>query len=280
VEVERTDDRRRFEELAHPLLLEDEARHNLILGILGTLAHDPGFYPERSFWLVHHGEGVAAAAIRTPPFNLLVAKPRFDAALEALARAIDDDLPGVTGACPEVDVFAAAWTARTGTHLRTEFEQRIYALTRVRPPRPVAGTARLARADDRALLLEWYRAFSVEALHEDEPDDERIATIVDRRLRGDGPRIVLWDDGGVVSLAGVGGETPHGTRIGPVYTPPGLRGRGYASALVAAVSAEELAAGRRFCFLYTDLANPTSNRIYTAIGYEPACDSRQLAFER
>jgi predicted GNAT family acetyltransferase len=140
--------------------------------------------------------------------------------------------------------------------------------------------ARPARAGDRELLLEWYRAFGVEALHEDEPDENRIATIVDRRLRGVGPRIVLWDDGGPVSLAGVGGDTPNGTRIGPVYTPPELRGRGYASALVAAVSAEELAAGRRFCFLYTDLANPTSNRIYAAIGFEPACDSRQLAFER
>ena len=35
----------------------------------------------------------------------------------------------------------------------------------------------------------------------------------------------------------------------------------------------------RFCFLYTDLENPTSNRIYTAVGYEPVCDSIDYAFE-
>jgi hypothetical protein len=63
-----------------------------------------------------------------------------------------------------------------------------------------------------------------------------------------------------------------------VYTPPELRGRGYASALTAHVSAEQLAAGRSFCFLYTDLANPTSNRIYVALGYERVCDSVEYAF--
>ncbi|MBA3402395.1 MAG: GNAT family N-acetyltransferase [Actinobacteria bacterium] len=79
-------------------------------------------------------------------------------------------------------------------------------------------------------------------------------------------------------LAGWGGKTPNGIRLGPVYTPPERRRRGYASALTAAVSAERLAAGRQFCFLYTDLDNPTSNKIYTNIGYEPVCDSVEYAF--
>ena len=66
---------------------------------------------------------------------------------------------------------------------------------------------------------------------------------------------------------------------GPVYTPARHRRRGYGSAITAAVSAERLASGRRFCFLYTDLANPTSNSIYMDIGYEPVCDSVDYAFE-
>jgi hypothetical protein len=82
-----------------------------------------------------------------------------------------------------------------------------------------------------------------------------------------------------VSLVGWGGATPNGVRVGPVYTPPDLRRRGYATALTAAVSADLLAAGKRFCFLYTDLANPTSNRIYMSIGYEPVCDSVDYVFE-
>ncbi len=81
-----------------------------------------------------------------------------------------------------------------------------------------------------------------------------------------------------VASPAVGGETPNGIRIGPVYTPPADRGQGYASALVAAVSQAQLDAGRRFCFLYADLANPTSNKIYQAIGYRPVTDALRIDF--
>jgi hypothetical protein len=83
---------------------------------------------------------------------------------------------------------------------------------------------------------------------------------------------VIWDDGQAVSMAGFGGRTPNGIRIGPVYTPPELRGRGYASALTAALTQRLLDEGRQFCFLFTDLANPTSNSIYQRIGYRPVSD--------
>jgi predicted GNAT family acetyltransferase len=81
-----------------------------------------------------------------------------------------------------------------------------------------------------------------------------------------------------VSLAGFGGPTPNGLRIGPVYTPPEHRGHGYGSAVTAAASQGALDRGKRFCFLYTDLANPTSNAIYMRLGYRPVCDSREIAF--
>jgi len=89
----------------------------------------------------------------------------------------------------------------------------------------------------------------------------------------------IWVDGEPACLVGVSGETPHGIRVAPVYTPPELRGRGYASALTAEVSQAQLDAGRRYCFLFTDLANPTSNKVYQAIGYEPVCDVDDLRFE-
>ena len=81
-----------------------------------------------------------------------------------------------------------------------------------------------------------------------------------------------------MSLAGFAGPTPNGIRIGPVYTPPELRGHGHGTAVTAGVSQLLLDRGHKFCFLYTDLANSTSNAIYMRIGYEPVCDSRELAF--
>ena len=91
----------------------------------------------------------------------------------------------------------------------------------------------------------------------------------------------MWCDsapGRMVSMAIWTGLTPHGVRIGMVYTPPQFRGRGYASNCVAALTRRLLDSGRSFCFLFTDLANPTSNKIYQAIGYRHVCDFRKILF--
>lgn len=203
-------------------LLADEARHNLILGLAGTLRDHPTLYPDYGLWLVEDGGAAAGAALRTRPHNLVLAR-------------------GVI------------------------------------PPRPTSGRPRPATRADRPLLLDWWRAFAIEALGETEPDEAGIARNVDHKLSTGG--IELWEDEGrPVSAVGYGSPTPSGARIGPVYTPPDRRGNGYASALTAHVSAAQLAAGRHFCFLYTNLANPTANRIYVAIGYERVCASAEYSF--
>lgn len=217
--------------------------------------------------------------MRTPPHKLVLVRPARPEALAALAAAIDEELPGVVGASPEAETFAALWAARTGRRTRLRMAQGVYALERVRRVAAVPGAMRPAAPDDRRLLLDWWRAFAVEAIEEDEPDEDGVAAAVDHRLTAPASGFRLWDDDGAVSLAGFGGPTPNGIRIGPVYTPPELRGRGYASALVAALSAELLAGGRRLCFLYTNLANPTANAIYRRIGYELVCESAEIAFD-
>ena len=263
-----------FLERAAPLLLADEARNNLILGIAGTLRDQPGRYPSSELWIVEETGVVLTAALRTLPYRLVLA----GGTVQPLAAALSD-LPGVVAAAHEAEAFAAAWSARTGATVTRGVAQGVYALERVVPPTPPAGSSRPARESDRGLLLEWLRSFSLEALDEaaDEPSLQRM---IDIRVTDEPDYgFVLWEDEGrPVSLTGFGSPTPTGIRIGPVYTPPQRRGRGYASALVAEVSQSQLDAGRRFCFLYTDLANPTSNKIYVDIGYERVCDSLQLDF--
>jgi uncharacterized protein len=278
-EVERIDDAARFLAFASPLLLSDEARHNLILGLADTIRGSPQVYPDHTFWLVHDAEVVIGAALRTPPHNLLIARPRVDAALTALADHIGETLPGVQGAVPEVDAFAAAWRERRRAKSRVVFEQAIYALREVAEVPRAEGACRSAASDDYSLIVSWVRAFTSEASSEPSPapDAERQ---VRRRLESPAAGFRLWQHRGrPVSLCGFSGRTPHGIRIGPVYTPPEYRGRGFATSLVADASAELLAAGYAFCFLFTDLANKTSNAIYQRIGYERVCESRQLAFE-
>ena len=136
-------------------------------------------------------------------------------------------------------------------------------------PRPVAGSMRPYVDADRPLVLDWLTAFFAEAMPGTPESD--AGGFLTRRLAEPTSRLVLWDDGEPRSLAGFGSPTPNGMRVGPVYTPPELRGRGYASALTAAVT-EHVLADRLFCFLSTDLANPTSNSIYQRIGYRPVID--------
>ena len=267
---------------AAPVLDADESRHNLIYGICSTLIDEPGAYRTAHLWTIHADE-VVGAALMTPPFFLVVAQPLARDALPFAARALHEQgvaLPGVTGALPESAEFAQAWKALAGVRPRRGMSQGIYAARAVRLPGDVSGEPRPARSGDRELLIEWLRAFQAEALRPDSRHGD-LEDIVDRRLKSQTAGFELWEDGSKpVSLCGYGGQTPHGIRIGPVYTPPELRGRGYASALVARVTKQVLDGGRDYCFLYTDLSNPTSNRIYMNVGYERVCDSAEYAFDQ
>ncbi|MGH3008170.1 MAG: GNAT family N-acetyltransferase [Gaiellaceae bacterium] len=285
MDVVRSDDAGEFLAQAEPLLLADEARHNLILGIAGTIRDAPELYPERHLWLVQSDGRTVAAALRTPPYNLVLARPESDEALAVLADAVAaEELPGVVGAVPESEAFAELWAPRAGKPTRVGMRQGVYALEEIQRLPLVPGVARAATAADRELALRWWVAFGEDVLHEGGPGRDRAEATLDHRLSSASAGILLWEDGGTaVSLAGWGGATPNGIRVGPVYTPPELRGRGYATALTTELSHRLLdgrlgPGGRRFCFLYTDLANPTSNAIYERIGYRRVCESAEITF--
>ena len=276
MEVVKLTDPAEFLERAEPVLA-DEARHNLILGIAATLRDSPGLYDERQLWLVVAEGEVVGAALRTPPYNVVVGGGSNEA-LDALARDVGE-LPGAVGVVPEIEVFVAAYERVHAVRSEPRVEQGVYALDAVVPPATPPGRPRAATLADRPLLVRWWGEFGIEALGALEQDEEQNGRNVDHKLGTPGNGIALWEaDGEPVSVVGYGSPTPTGVRIGPVYTPREHRGRGYASALTAHVSAEQLAAGRDFCFLYTDLSNPTSNKIYVEIGYRRVCDAIQYAF--
>jgi hypothetical protein len=260
----------------------DEARHNLIYGICSTLIDAPDAYPEACLWTIGDAS-VVAAAVMTPPFNIVVAQPLDEEALPFAVRALHERSlrpPGVTGAIPEVGVFADAWQELAGVGKRLRMSQGIYAAKSVVAPVGIEGEPRRASVDDSEFVLEWLRAFQEEALEEGAPHVD-LEAVVDRRLRSTTSGFVFWEDNSEpVSLCGYGGRTPRGVRIGPVYTPPDRRRHGYGSAVTAYVTKQQLDGGRDYCFLYTDLTNSTSNRIYTNIGYERVCDSADYVFER
>jgi predicted GNAT family acetyltransferase len=274
-----------FLEVAGDFLEEREAEHNLIFGICSAIRLSPEVYaddPPRFLTVADRAGRVVAASLQTPPQNPVVSQVDDPAAVDLLVDALVDDAPpGVLAPTGVAGRFLARWTERTGETAHLEVAERVFRLGRVIPPRrPAVGSWRVATPDDRDLVADWVVAFAVEALPEQPPIREPLA-VADRWIARINRLLYVWEDEGrVVSLVGAGGETPNGIRIGPVYTPPDARGHGYATSLTAAASADQLERGRRFCFLFTDLANPTSNAIYQSIGYEPVCDMDQYRFDR
>ena len=280
--LERPSDAGAFLALAGDWLGQREAEHNLILGILGALLEAPPAADEDPPYLaaaVDAGGAVVGAVVRTLPTRAVLSEVDDPDAIDLLAADLAASTPGLTsivGPAGWAAPLAQGIAATLGRPARLGMSERAFRLRAVIAPRPVDGRARLATMDDRALVFEWLDAFEVEAIGDtrvSEGPDPGFQGRVERGLRHEGSRrIWLWEDDGPVSLTGVSGPTPHGIRIGPVYTPPGVRGRGYASACVAAASQAELDRGRTFTFLFTDVANPTANHIYQAIGYEPVRD--------
>jgi predicted GNAT family acetyltransferase len=273
---------------AQPFLERQEAVHNLLLGVAGELSHNLHLYGPELPWMAAlvEGDQVIGAALRTPPHRLsvsLLGEQQRAQALAALAQAVVQvypTLPGVSGPSASAAGFAEQWRRLTGQPFQKSMALRIYALTQVVPPTGIPGSMRRATEADRALLREWLGDFQQDSFGE-RPSAERIEQAVTRWLSSPGRHMFVWEHGGqALSMCGCAGLTPHGIRIGAVYTPPALRRRGYASACVAAASQHMLDSGREFCFLYTDLANPTSNKIYQQIGYQPVCDCDDYDFEQ
>ena len=252
-------------------LAEAEAEHGAFFVICARLPPPSRDGPPSVHLLtVEDGATVVAAALQTPPRKWVVSRaPDVAVGLLVDHLAVPEwKVPGLLGPVAVVERFEQLWRERTGVTSRAGKSQRIWEVRAVIAPRPVSGRRRLATADDLETALAWARAFAVDAAVDETPDD--VATLMSSRL-AEG-QVHLWEDGRPVSLTAVSHGTPTGLGVNLVYTPPAERGKGYASALVAGVSAEALAAGRRFCFLFTDLANPISNHVYEKIGYRPVAD--------
>ncbi len=178
-------------------------------------------------------------------------------------------LIGLIGEEPACAAFIAALAELSAARYERQARLRHHRLTAVSAVRPASGAMRAARDDDVAWIIAETLAFLVEVKLPDPPS--RIQDYVHRRHAGG--RYRIWEDAGErVALAGMSDAGDAGARIGPVWTPPAHRGRGYATSLVAALSSEILTRGTREIFLTTDLANPTSNAIYARVGFVPLGD--------
>lgn len=269
-------------------LAQHEAENNLILGILANLIE--GEYRDYQPYMtaVQEAGKIQVVSLCTPPHPTLISysnpppeKEVVRAMLADMQEVLQEDFRGFHGNKAFVSCLGSEWEKQTGKQAVQTMSMQIYKLEEVQPVSGVPGVMRRVEKEDRPLLEEWFAGFHREALKE-EPDPKRVLRQV-RHYLSAAPQIrglMLWEVAGQpVSMAGYAGPTPNGIRIGAVYTPPECRNQGYASALTAQLSQHLLKEGYRFCFLFADLLNPTSNHIYQRIGYQPVCDSDRYMVE-
>lgn len=274
-----------FLSAVRPALEAAEAANNLMYGLALRLENHPEqIRTPPYFAAVHSGANLVAAALMTPPNNLIVfsvqpasSRPAFDLVAQNL-RAGEWPVPGVLGPNEPALAFAQAWQALTGEAFNLDMHERVYELRAVTPPPHPGGIFRPALEADLELCARWLYDFHHEAVPM-EPFDLAEAHQTVRQKIADWD-FYLWDADGPVALAGRTRPTPHGWTVGPVYTPPEHRRKGYATALTAELSQLLLDTGKPFVTLFTNLANPVSNSIYQKIGYRPVCDFDMYRFRK
>ena len=276
-----TDDVGAYLATAGGFLRANPAKNTIMLSVAGTLqSQGPAAFgdatPLYGWWTEPDGT-VGAALLQTPPYPILltVLPPGAAVALAAELAGRGHHPPGVNAAPGPAAEFAAAWNERTGRASSVGMRMRLYALDRLVPPDPAPpGRARIALEADRDLLVAWLDAFHDEA---GPPGPRETQQVVDDRLGFGG--LALWEHAGTpVSLAGRTRPAAGLARVGPVYTPPELRGRGFGGAVTAAVTQAALDSGAEGVMLFTDLANPTSNTLYQRLGFHPVTDWVVLKF--
>jgi GNAT superfamily N-acetyltransferase len=269
-----------------PFLLTDPVVNNVPVGLITSRRSGQVPVERDAHWLRVETGGsgpgeVCGVALRTPPYGMLLT-PMPPEAVVALADhlAADPehaDLPEVDGAAEAVTAFAARFAALTGARVVPGSSQRMYRLDAVASPAGVPGALAPVTAADQPLLAGWVTGFA----HDTGTAVRGDAAAQLRRRIATGGQVWSWRvDGQPVAMDWVNEPVAGVVRVSGVYTPPERRGHGYASALVAATSQLALDAGATACMLYTDLANPISNKIYQRIGYRPVRDTRILMFAR
>ena len=265
MEIQRYNSVEAFRADVFGLLMENEAENNLLISML---TESSAKYSDD--WLmatvVDRGN-ISLAALCSKPFNLLLFEPKSSdrVAVEMLAREIRRIGFGVPGILAESGLarrFAGAYsTDGSGKH---HISMVVMYLDRLHAYDIAPGYFREIGERDMFFVPFWEHAFGEDCRVHVSPLPEVVSRIRARLGKG---KHFLWEDGIPVSQAVYGRGTPNGAIINMVYTPPHLRGRGYATAVVGELSRMLLENGKAFCGLFADACNPVSRNIYRKLGY-------------
>lgn len=245
-------------------LCKEESRYNLILGLAIRAAEKQN---PISAW-AHLSTG--ALALRTSDKTPLL-----------LTELLPEEIPLWVDMLKPLrfqELLAPKGTAEAvlselpqGQHARVKMRQGIYEARQIMAPEHPEGFLRLAKGQDQALVGQWINAFIWDCFSNQLPQADTDA-MAHRLITEERMHLYICKDQ-PVSMVCNNRQTPNTATVSYVYTPNDMRGKGYGSCATAALSQLLLNRGFQACNLHTNLDNPTSNAIYTKLGYKQLAQS-------
>ncbi len=265
-----------FKEEVTPFLEKNEQENNLILGVL-QMVHQPIF-----MGIAKQGEEIAVVFLQTEEKKqIIVATSEIaEEDIVELAKKLAEvypNVPGLIGNKKIVQRLAEEIAVLANKKTTVAMEQGIYELKQVKKKWNGDEVFREVNSDELTLIEQWIYQFCEDVnlpTTKEEAKQTAHTLITNHRLFG------LEVDGKLVSVAAKTRPTKNNITVNFVYTPKEERKKGYASNCVAALSQRMLDEGYKTTTLYTDLANPTSNKIYQEIGYEQIAESVLIFLEK
>ncbi len=222
--------------------------------------------------------------------NVVLQAPGRHAAGALARRAVAESgrpVAGLVGPWSQVvEARAALGMADRRAALETEEDLFALDLDRLSVPAALAGGRVECRApagdDEVARVCAWRAAYEVEALGSEPAQDldaEARAGVEQGIARGEMWILVDRERGEMLSMTAINARLPDIVQIGGVYTPPELRARGHARAVVAGQLAALRAQGARRAVLFTGRANAQARRAYESLGFRIVGDYGLLLFD-
>lgn len=264
-------------------MLEHESENNLLLGLADSIAKSKRPFDHPLFLACKNEQGnVIAQALRTNLERPLAITRLTEQNVELLCEYLLLNkviLSGVVGPKSASIRFNQLWCEMNSIQSSIGMEQGIYELTKIIPPRQITGSLHRVCESDRAIVLPMIEGFVIDCFPEDLNPQKTAMHSWELQIKNHSLYVLKNFEDQIVSMACSSRESKNAACISLVYTPPHLRGKGYASQTVAALSQKILDSGKSKCNLFTDLKNPTSNSIYQKIGYQWVSESRHFNFK-
>ncbi|MDU1847946.1 MAG: GNAT family N-acetyltransferase [Niallia nealsonii] len=268
-----------FKRVMIPYLEKEEAVNGLPLGILMNIDEKikptvmAGVYKDKQPILM---------LLQTHPKQIIVSviQKIIPLELSLISKLIHEsitEIPGFIGEKTIVREMAQHIASLRQLKVILGMDQRIYQLNEVKKKPSNLGNFRWITKNDQSTIQQWVYDFaaSINQPLEMEQASKRVEELIQ------GGKLAGWEvDHQLVSMANASRPTKNNITINFVYTPKEFRNKGYATNCVAELSERLLESDFSSTSLYTDITNPTSNKIYMEIGYQPMIDSILLFLEK